>query len=111
VRASAVTACYSRHDDVLRDGFPAGEALSGGGVRATALGLVGPSAASRSVDAADVSASVPGPNPNQYLLSTTVMGHVDTLAADPSARPGEEWLGDMSEDLDSDDDGIGGEGA
>ena len=49
-----------------------------------------------------MSVSVPGHNPNQYLLSSTVMGHVDALAADPSARPS-ELLVDLSEDVDSDD--------
>ena len=69
-----VVICYSRHDETLAQHFWVGEATSGGGLWSTAIGLVGARgcehAAVRSVD---VSASVPGHNPNLWLKSGEVM--------------------------------------
>ena len=79
--ASHVSVLFSRHDDVLRRHFPHGEAISQGKIGAQPLGMLGSSRADSpqlpaggvTLSNCDVSATVPGHNPNQWLLSPAVM--------------------------------------
>ena len=69
-----VIVSYSRHDETLAQHFWVGEATSGGGLWSTAIGLVGARGCEHAlVRSLDVSASVPGHNPNLWLKSSEVM--------------------------------------
>ena len=116
IGAEAVSVYSSLHDEVLRAHFRLGEAISGRGASAGALGMAAPPAGIAGVDTVDVSESVGGHNPNLWLLSSQVTDRVfqgysptapaqDTLEGDWSSAslpdPQEE-----EKDDDDDDDGL-----
>lgn len=115
IGAKAVSVYSSLHDEVLRAHFRLGEAISGRGASAGALGMAAPPAGIAGVDTVDVSESVGGHNPNLWLLSSQVTDRVfqgyspaapaqDALEGDWSSAS----LPDPREEPNDDDDDDGG---